>query len=118
MIISFVPTNTTFRLEVDADARRWLDSHVQSEGLVIDYEVHRCCGGGKICQVSVRAQSARDDPKDYARGECVDGTEVLIDRRAAARLPRRFGLTVRGVGRWKHLDLQLEPDGWGDLLWA
>jgi hypothetical protein len=113
-----VPDEAPFRLDVDSQAREWLDLHPQTEALVIEYEVHRCCGGGRICQVSVRAQSARDDPKDYARGRSVDGTEVLIDRRAAARLPHRFGLTVRGVGRWKHLDLQLDPGGWGDLLWA
>jgi len=108
----------TFELEIDTKAQAWLAARPRPDALVIEYDVHRCCGGGKICQVSVRAQSIRDDPNDYARGRCVDGTEVLIDRRAAARLPYRFGLTVSGVGRWKHLDLQLDPDGWGDLLWA
>ncbi len=113
-----VPNQAHFRLDVDSRARQWLALHPQTDGLVIEYDVHRCCGGGKICQVSVRAQSDRDDPNEYARAECVDGTDVLIDRRAAARLPHRFGLTVKGMGRWKQLDLQLDPDAWGDLLWA
>ncbi len=108
----------TFELEIDTKAQEWLAARPRPDALVIEYEVHRCCGGGKICQVNVRAQSVRDDLTEYARGESVDGIEVLIDRRAAARLPHRFGLTVRGVGRWKHLDLQLDPEGWGDLLWA
>ena len=47
-----------------------------------------------------------------------DGTRFLIDRRAAARLPRRFGLTVRGFGRMKHLDLSLAGDQWGELLYT
>jgi len=47
-----------------------------------------------------------------------DGTRFLIDRRAAARLPRRFGLTVRGFGRMKHLDLSLQGDQWGELLYT
>ena len=107
----------TFQLEVDAEARRWLDAHPCAEALVIDYDVHRCCGGGKICSVNVRALSEKDDPLEYARGARTDGKDVLVDPRAAARLPERFGLTVRGVGRWKHLDLRLEPDQWGDLLY-
>ena len=106
-----------FRVDVDSPAREWLDLHPQAESLVVEYDVHRCCGGGKICSVKVRAQSEKDDPLAYARGTTTDGTRVLIDRRAAARLPQRFGLTVTGIGRWKHLDLQLEPDLWGDLLY-
>jgi hypothetical protein len=46
-----------------------------------------------------------------------DGTKFLIDPRAAARLPSRFGLTVRGLGRLKHLDLDLAGEQWGTLLY-
>jgi len=46
-----------------------------------------------------------------------DGTKFLIDRRAAAKLPSRFGLTVRGLGRLKHLDLDLDGEQWGTLLY-
>lgn len=104
------------RVDIDDGARSWLESH-PSEAWVVAYDVHRCCGGGKICQVSVRAMKAKDDPARYAPTDTDGGTRLLVDRRAAARLPARFGLTVRGRGRWKHLDLGLEPDQWGDLLY-
>jgi hypothetical protein len=32
-------------------------------------------------------------------------------------LPSRFGLTVRGLGRLKHLDLDLAGEQWGTLLY-
>lgn len=107
-----------FRLHADDAAREWLESHRPAEPLVIAYESHRCCGGGQICQVKVRARTARDDAAKFDSGVADDGSTVLIDRRAAARLPERFGLTLRGLGRWKHLDLVLDGEQWGDLLYT
>jgi hypothetical protein len=46
-----------------------------------------------------------------------DGTRLLVDSRAAARLPSRFALTVRGLGPFKHLALDLDSDHWGALLY-
>jgi hypothetical protein len=46
------------------------------------------------------------------------GPDFLIDPRAAARLPERIGLTVRGRGPFRRLDLDLEPEQWGDLLYT
>ena len=109
---------TMFRLHADAAAKSWLESHEQVEPLVIAYEVHRCCGGGKIRQVKVRRMSSGDEPSAYASGVTDEGGRVLIDRRAAAKLPARFGLTVRGLGPLKHLDLDLDPDDWGELLYT
>lgn len=108
------------KVEVDVDnsAQEWLEAHERPAAVVIDYDVHHCCGGGKICEVRVRPRSAADDPGDYARVATSRGLSLFIDPRAKARLPRQFGLTVKGVGRWKHLDLQLTPEEWGDLLWA
>jgi hypothetical protein len=106
-----------FRLEADGEARRWLDSHPTTRSRVIAYDVHRCCGGGKICQVRVREESSRDDPDGYASGTLDDGTRILIDRRAAARLPSRFQLTMRGLGPLRHLDLDLDGDQWAALLY-
>jgi hypothetical protein len=111
-----VVTHAVFRVDVDEGARAWLDAH-PAPAVVVAYDVHRCCGGGKICQVSVRAMKDKDDPASYVAGAAGDGTRLLIDRRAAAKLPARFGLTTRGRGRWRHLDLGLEPDQWGDLLY-
>lgn len=106
-----------FQLEADNAAREWLEAHPASGPRVIAYDIHRCCGGGKICQVKVRDLFRKDDAAEYATGEMKDGTKFLIDRRAAARLPSRFGLTVRGLGPLKHLDLALEGEQWGTLLY-
>jgi hypothetical protein len=107
-----------FRLEADAGARSWLDAHPSAGPRVIAYDVHRCCGGGKICRVNVRELSRKDDPDDYATGTLQDGTKFLIDRMAAARLPSRFGLTLRGLGPLKHLELSLDGEQWGELLYT
>ena len=106
-----------FQLEADASAREWLELHPSAWPRVIAYDVHRCCGGGKICQVKVRELSRKDDPREFVSGVLDDGTRFLIDRRAAARLPSRFGLTVRGLGRLKQLDLDLRGEEWGALLY-
>ena len=106
-----------FQLEANHAARRWLDLHPQSRPLVIAYDVRRCCGGGKVCQVRFRELSSKDDPAQFASGRMDDGTRVLIDRRAAARLPQKFALTTHGLGRMKHLDVDLAPEQWGTLLY-
>jgi hypothetical protein len=107
-----------FQLEANTAAREWLGTHPTAGPRVIAYDVHRCCGGGKICQVKVRELSRKDDPAGYAVGEMDDGTRFLIDRRAAAKLPSRFRLTVRGLGPLRHLDLDLEAEQWGELLYS
>ena len=106
-----------FQLNADASARVWLAAHPADGPRVIAYDIHRCCGGGKICEVKVRELSRKDDPGEYATGKTDDGTTFLIDRAAAARLPRRFGLTLRGIGPLRHLDLALEGEQWGALLY-
>ncbi len=113
-------TSASPRIQVDADpaASAWLDSHPSSEPRVIAYEVHRCCGGGKICTVRVRSTSRSDDGDAYEKARLDDGAEILIDRRAAARLPSRFGLTLSGSGPFRRLDLELDPDDWGTLLYT
>lgn len=108
---------STFQLQADTAARDWLDLHPSDEPRVIAYDVHRCCGGGKICEVSVRGLSNKDDHEAFATGALDDGTLFLIDRRAAARLPAAFGLTVRGLGPLKHLELDLDGEQWGTLLY-
>ena len=108
---------TNFHLHPDPGAREWLKTHPSTAPRAITYDVHRCCGGGKICQVSVRELAPNDDPARFVSGVLDDGTRFLIDRRAAAKLPSRFGLTVRGIGPLKHLDLDLEGEQWGALLY-
>ena len=91
-----VTSEPVFHVGTDAGARAWLDSHPESEPRVIAYQVKRCCGGGKICLVRVRGGSKRDDLSRLATAQLDDGTRLLVDQRAAARLPRHFGLTVPG----------------------
>jgi hypothetical protein len=112
-----VAPERVFRIETDPAARAWLESHPESEPRVITYSVSRCCGGGRICKVGVRQASKRDQPAELASARLDDGSVIRVDRRAAARLPARFGLTVRGIGPLKHLDLDLDPEGWGRLLY-
>jgi len=95
-----------------------LAAHPSAGPRVIEYDVHRCCGGGKICQVRVREASQGDDPDRFTSGTLDDGSTILIDKRAAVRLPARFGLTVRGRGPLKRLDLNLDADQWGELLYT
>jgi hypothetical protein len=113
-----VTRTAVFQVSADARAKAWLAAHPSDEPRVIAYEVHRCCGGGKICSVAVRSRSDRDDASAYTPALLEDGTLVLVDNRAAARLPAHFGLTVRGLGPLKHLDLELDSEQWGELLYA
>ncbi len=106
-----------FEVEVDAAARAWLDAHPTTEPRFISYDVHRCCGGGKICDVQVRRGAGRNDAGSHATAVLPDGAKIAIDPRAAARLPSRFRLTVRGLGPLKHLDLDLSGEQWGALLY-
>ena len=106
-----------FDVRVDAAASAWLESHPTGAPRVISYAVQRCCGGGKICTVQVRKASSRDDVSRHTPVALEDGVQLLVDPRAAARLPARFGLTVRGLGPLKHLDLVLNGEQWGNLLY-
>jgi hypothetical protein len=108
-----------FEVQADEQARAWLEEHPTTHIRAITYDSYRCCGGARICTVAVRALTARkQEAADYVSTRLADGTQLLIDHRAARRLPARFGLTVRGVGPFKHLDLELSGDQWGDLLYT
>ena len=106
-----------FRVDADSRAEEWMRSHITEEPRVVAYDVKRCCGGGKLCMVSVRGRSRKDDRRDYATAMLADGTQLMVDRRAAQRLPPRFGLTVRGLGPFRRLDLDLSGELWGALLY-
>jgi len=106
-----------FEVDLDDAAREWLDSHPAAGSRLISYAVKRCCGGGKICMVRVREASRRDDVSRHTPVSLEDGAELLVDPCAAARLPARFGITVRGFGPLKHLELVLNGEQWGNLLY-
>jgi hypothetical protein len=113
-----VTRTAVFQVTADARAKAWLAAHPVVGPRFVTYEVRRCCGGGKICSVAIRGHSDRDDSASYTPAVLEDGTQFLVDGRAAARLPARFGLTVRGLGPLKHLDLDLDSEQWGELLYA
>jgi hypothetical protein len=107
-----------FEVVADDQAGAWLVNHPSALTRVIRYDVHRCCGGGKLCRVTVRTVSRAERTADYISASLPDGSEILVDHRAAKRLPARFGLTVRGIGPFKHLDLDLSGEEWGELLYT
>jgi hypothetical protein len=111
--------STTLRtLHADDQARRWLAAQASARPWVIDYDVHRCCGGGKICQVNVRQLKANERRDGHLPAELESGITFLIDPRVARRLPPTICLTVRGIGPLKHLDLDLSGEQWGELLYS
>lgn len=112
-----VQRRRNFEVQVDDAARAWLDTHPVTGSRLISYAVKRCCGGGKICMVQVREPSRHEDVSRHSPVALEDGAQLLVDPRAAARLPARFGLTVRGLGPLKHLDLVLDGEQWGNLLY-
>jgi hypothetical protein len=113
-----VSDRKAFAVEADAAARAWLDSHPCANSRRLDYEVTLCCGGGRIRRVNLHSPKVAEDPGDGVAAPLGDdGTVLLIDRRAAARLPSRFGLTVRGFGPFRRLDLDMSPEQWGVLLY-
>jgi hypothetical protein len=50
-------------------------------------------------------------------GHTGDGTKFLVDRRVAARLPAHFALTMRGLGPFRHIDLDFDGEQWCALLY-
>src|SRR2546428_5757156 len=86
MMARAMPANADFVVEVDAAARAWLDSHKSEGPRVITYDVHRCCGGGKICDVRVREAAHRDDIANYA-ASVLPHTTVSTKPRATHGLP-------------------------------
>ncbi len=106
-----------FEIELNDAAGEWLRQHPGVRRIVIAYEEHRCCGGGKICDVRLRG-ARRTEPRPLLRAGLVLGREVLVDRRIVGRLPRRLPLAVRGIGPWRGLSLDLDGEQWADLLYA
>jgi hypothetical protein len=106
-------------MELQADAGALAHLHAHKDCVwAIDYEVHRCCGGGKICEVVVRAHDGKQRREDYVATELPDGTRFLVDPRAVRRLPRRVNLTVKGRRGRTRLDLALSGEEWGQLLYT
>src|SRR5256885_11398239 len=102
-----MPPGADFDIEVDAAAAALLRSRTSNGPKVIRYDVHRCCGGGKICTVEVVDAARRDDGGSFVAGVPADGAKLPIDPPAGARPPSRIFLTRRGLRRLRHLALRL-----------
>jgi hypothetical protein len=111
-----------FALNLDDHARRWLDERPRVSRLFIAYMSSRaCCSGARVCGVRIRVDS--DAPQRGARSVSwitlgsAYGREVLLDSRLVDRMPTRLCLVQRGVGPFRHLDLDLSGEQWADILY-
>jgi hypothetical protein len=115
---AMVGQSATAELELylDHKALCWLDEHPSPDALVVAYTVTRCCAG-PVCNVRLRREKRSDRVSQQLHQIApVCGREVLVDARIVDRLPNRVPVTVRGVGRLKHLSLSLEGEEWARLL--
>jgi hypothetical protein len=109
-------------LTVDAPARRWLDEHRAVSRLFIAYMSSRaCCSGAEVCDVRIRVDAAASrratSTVTWVPLGSLEGRDVFIDSRLIDRMPASAQLGVRGVGRFRRLDLDLTGDQWADLLY-
>lgn len=105
-----------FNIQLDPRAGGWLECRSGFGSIVIAYSETRCCGGGRICQVRIRDRK-RAEPSALVRIGSVAGRELFADRRIVGRLPYRLPITVRGVGPFQALSLDLEGEEWARLLY-
>jgi hypothetical protein len=111
-----------FDLRVDDRAQQWLDEHPQASRLFIAYMSSRaCCSGARVCDVRIRvdttaSQSDTRSASWIALG-WLRGREVLIDAHLIDRMPAQLRFIQRGVGPFRHLDLDLSGEQWADVLY-
>jgi hypothetical protein len=111
-----------FDLHIDDQAQRWLDEHPRASRLFIAYMSSRaCCSGARVCDVRIRVDTATSQAD--TRGSpwvalgLLRGREVLIDTRLIDRMPAELRFIQRGVGPFRHLDLDLSGEQWADVLY-
>jgi hypothetical protein len=111
-----------FALSVDDQARQWLDEHPRASRLFIAYMSSRaCCSGARVCDVRIRvdttASQADAHGESWVAVGLMRGHEVLIDARLIDRMPAQLRFMQRGVGPFRHLDLDLSGEQWADVLY-
>jgi hypothetical protein len=74
-----------------------------------------------VCDVRVRINaniSQRDTgAASWVALGLVNGREVMIDSRLVDRMPAKLRFVQRGVGPFRHLDLDLSSEQWADALY-
>ena len=111
-----------FALSVDDQARQWLDEHPRALRLFIAYMSSRaCCSGARVCDVRIRVDTATSQPdtrgSSWVALGLLRGRDVLIDARLIDRMPAQLRFIQRGVGPFRHLDLDLSGEQWADVLY-
>src|SRR5579864_2799916 len=111
-----------FALRADDQAAQWLDEHPRASRLFITYMSSRaCCSGALVCDVRVRVDTTGSQPdmpgKSWVALGSLRGREVMIDARLIDRMPAQLVFIQRGVGPFRHLDLDLSGDQWADVLY-
>jgi hypothetical protein len=109
----------TFEIAFDEKAHEWLQTHPSCDGLVIAFEVHRCRRGAIVCDVRIRQEHPRDQARRrlFPIGSVAD-RYILLDSRIVNTMPQRIPVTVRGVGPFRGLRLDLTGPQWGRLLYS
>jgi hypothetical protein len=115
-------TSARFDLVVDRQAKGWLDEHPEASRLFIAFTSSRaCCSGLRVCDVRIRvgvhsAHRSRGDLSWSPLGQ-VEGRDVFVDSRLIKRMPRQLPITGRGIGPFRHLDLDFTSEQWAELLY-
>ena len=124
IIVSMQPATLSarFELSIDDAAQQWLDNGPQAKRLFITYMSSlACCSGARVCDVRVRVDAtlSRRDARgaSWVALGVLNGREVRIDSRLVDRMPAHLRFVQRGVGPFRHLDLDLSSDQWAAALY-
>jgi hypothetical protein len=104
------PESPGFQIQLDEQARQWLEDHEIRSPIVITFDVTRGCGGTRVCDVWLRLNTAAAHRGKLVRIGSVAGRDVLLDARILETMPRRIPLTVRGLSVRRRLSLDLTGD--------
>jgi hypothetical protein len=120
--MAMVSTSARFDFVVDQQAKDWLAHHPEASRLFIAFKSSRaCCSGVRVCDVRIRvdvgSSHRRNGDASWRPLGQVEGRDVFIDSRLIERMPRQLPLTGRGIGPFRHLDLDLTGEQWAEVLY-
>jgi len=111
-----------FELAIDRSAAGWLEQHPKALCLFIAFESTRLRRSGvRLRDIRVRVHAARSRREALKTAWLplgdMHGRAVLLDARLRESMPRQVPLTTRGLGPFRHLELDLSGEQWGELLY-